>query len=127
VGTGSGYAAAVLASIVREVYTIERHAALARSAAARLERLGFDNVRVRCGDGTLGWPEAAPFAAIAVAAGGPHVPESLPRQLAVGGRLVIPVGPPHAQRLLRVTRDAAAHFVAEDLGGVQFVPLVGAH
>ncbi|HEM46220.1 MAG TPA: protein-L-isoaspartate(D-aspartate) O-methyltransferase, partial [Alphaproteobacteria bacterium] len=92
IGTGSGYAAAVLAEIAREVYTIERHEGLARTAAARLAEQGYGRVHVRCGDGTLGWPEAAPFDAIVVAAGGPRVPASLREQLAIGGRLVIPVG-----------------------------------
>ena len=126
VGTGSGYAAAVLACVAREVYTIERHASLAETAAARLQSLGLDNVKVRCGDGTLGWPEAAPFDAITVAAGGPTVPDELKRQLAVGGRLIIPVGEFRAQRLVRVTRIDESHFKQDDLGAVQFVPLVGA-
>jgi protein-L-isoaspartate(D-aspartate) O-methyltransferase len=84
-------------------------------------------VHVRCGDGTLGWPEAAPFDAIVVAAGGPAVPESLRRQLAIGGRLVIPVGEYRAQRLVRVMRVAEHDFATEDLGAVQFVPLIGQH
>ncbi|HHQ14196.1 MAG TPA: protein-L-isoaspartate(D-aspartate) O-methyltransferase, partial [Chromatiales bacterium] len=82
IGTGSGYAAAVLAEIAAEVYTIERHERLAWTALARLQRDGYSNVQVRCGDGTLGWPEAAPFDAIVVAAGGPEVPKSLREQLA---------------------------------------------
>lgn len=126
VGTGSGYAAAVIGCIARDVFTIERHAGLAETARERLARLSFANVQVRCGDGTLGWPEAAPFDAIVVAAGGPAVPDALTRQLAVGGRLVIPVGEYRAQRLVRVTRVDETHFDEEDLGAVQFVPLVGA-
>jgi protein-L-isoaspartate(D-aspartate) O-methyltransferase len=127
IGTGSGYAAAVLGEIAGEVYTIERHASLARSAAERLRRDGYDHVHVRHGDGTLGWPEAAPFDGIVVAAGGPAVPLSLREQLAVGGRLVIPVGESVGlQRLTRVTRVAAERYEQEDLGGVRFVPLVGA-
>jgi protein-L-isoaspartate(D-aspartate) O-methyltransferase len=126
IGTGSGYAAAVLAEIVDEVYTIERHEGLARTAAQRLQRDGYANVHVRCGDGTLGWPEAAPFDGIVVAAGGPDVPRSLREQLAIGGRLVIPVGETVGrQKLLRVTRQSAEVYKSEDLGNVRFVPLVG--
>lgn len=126
VGTGSGYAAAVLAEIVREVFTIERHAGLAQTAQARLAENDYKNVHVRCGDGTLGWPEEAPFEAIVVAAGGPEVPESLREQLKIGGRLVIPVGASvGSQRLMRVTRLSDSEYRSEDLGGVRFVPLVG--
>ncbi|MBL8861439.1 MAG: protein-L-isoaspartate(D-aspartate) O-methyltransferase [Planctomycetes bacterium] len=126
VGTGSGYAAAVLAEIAGEVYTIERHRSLAREAERRLARDGYRHVHVRHGDGTLGWPEAAPFDAIVVAAGGPKVPGSLREQLAVGGRLVIPVGDVVGlQKLVRVTRASATRWTEEDLGGVRFVPLVG--
>ena len=127
IGTGSGYAAAVLGEIAGQVYTIERHAALAEAAAERLRRDGYTNVHVRHGDGTRGWPEAAPFDAIVVAAGGPQVPESLREQLAPGGRLVIPVGEVVGlQKLLRVTRGPDDRYVEEDLGGVRFVPLIGA-
>ncbi len=127
IGTGSGYAAAVLAEIASEVYTIERHERLARTASERLRRDGYDNVNVRWGDGTLGWPEEAPFDAIVVAAGGPEVPESLRDQLAVGGRLVIPVGEVVGlQRLIRVTRLATDRYRTENLADVRFVPLVGA-
>jgi len=127
VGTGSGYAAAVLAEIASEVYTIERHAALARGAEERLRRDGYEKVHVRCGDGTLGWPEAAPFQAIVVAAGGPKVPQSLREQLAIGGRLVIPVGGQVGyNELKRVTRLGPDEYREEDLADVRFVPLVGA-
>ncbi len=127
VGTGSGYAAAVLARVAKEVFTIERHEQLAAEASERLARLGFDNVTVRTGDGSLGWPEAAPFDAIVVAAGGPEVPDTLLQQLAIGGRLVIPVGASQRQQeLLRVTRTAPNSYVRENLGGVRFVPLIGA-
>ena len=126
IGTGSGYAAAVLAEIAGEVYTIERIPGLAEAAAASLESLGYDNVHVRCDDGTLGWPEEAPFDGIVVTAGGPEVPEALRSQLAIGGRLVIPVGASKGyQRLIRVTRVAETGFETEDLIGVRFVPLVG--
>jgi protein-L-isoaspartate(D-aspartate) O-methyltransferase len=125
VGTGSGYAAAVLAEVAGEVFTIERQRALCDSARARLDMLGYRNVHVRCGDGTKGWPEAAPFDAIVVAAGGPRVPIALREQLALGGRLVIPVGEEGAQRLKRVRRTADKAFEEDDLGAVQFVPLIG--
>ena len=127
VGTGSGYAAAVLAEIAADVYTIERHKILADTARSRLEELGYRNIQVLYGDGTLGWPEHAPFDAIIVAAGGPEVPENLKNQLAIGGRLVIPVGPSlRTQKLLRVRRISENEYREEDLGGVRFVPLIGA-
>ena len=126
VGTGSGYAAAVLAEIAGEVYTIERHERLARTASDRLHRDGYANVHVHHGDGTLGWPEKAPFDAIVVAAGGPQVPLALQQQLAIGGRLVIPVGDALGnQRLVRITRKAHDRFEREELAQVRFVPLVG--
>lgn len=125
VGTGSGYAAAILARVAREVITIERHASLADEARARLERLGVTNVTVLCGDGTLGAPEHAPFDAIVAAAGGPRVPDALVAQLAPEGRLVMPVGSTlEEQELVRVTR-MGAELRTESLGEVRFVPLVG--
>lgn len=127
VGAGSGYAAAVLSRVADEVYAIERHARLAELARERMRRLGYGNVHVQHGDGTLGWPEHAPFDAIAVAAGGPDVPTALKQQLAVGGRLVIPVGTdPRLQELVRIRRVGRDRFEQESLGGVRFVPLVGA-
>ena len=127
VGAGSGYAAAVLSEIATDVYTIERHKILADTARSRLEQLGYRNIQVLFGDGTLGWPEHAPFDAIVVAAGGPDVPENLKKQLAIGGRLVIPVGSSlHTQKLLRVRRISENEYQEEDLGGVRFVPLIGA-
>ncbi len=126
VGTGSGYAAAVLSRIAAEVYTIERHAELAAAAESRLEVLGYANVRVLHGDGTLGWAEHAPYDGIVVAAGGPEVPGPLLEQLADGGCLVIPIGStPRDQELIRVCRRSG-HFTRESLGGVRFVPLIGA-
>jgi protein-L-isoaspartate(D-aspartate) O-methyltransferase len=126
IGTGSGYAAAVLAEIAGEVYTIERYANLAMSARERLERLGYANVQVRHGDGTLGWREHAPFDAIVVTAGGPEVPPSLREQLAIGGRMVVPVGATAwDQQLVRVTRLSAGTYQEERLIPVRFVPLVG--
>ena len=127
VGTGSGYAAAVLAEIAKEVYTVERHKILADTARRRLGQLGYENTHVLHGDGTLGWPEYAPFDAIVVAAGGPEVPDTLKQQLAIGGRLVIPVGSSlRTQKLLRVLRISEHEFEEEDLGSVRFVPLIGA-
>ena len=126
IGTGSGYAAAVLAEIAAEVYTVERIGELTEKAASTLAALGYRNVHVVHGDGTLGWAAAAPYDAIIVAAAGPEVPESLKQQLKVGGRLVIPVGSdPRAQELVRVTRTSNDEFKSEDLADVRFVPLVG--
>jgi len=126
IGTGSGYAAAVLAEIAAEVYTIERIEGLASMARTVLGDLGYMNVHVRCGDGTLGWPEEAPYDGIVVSAGGPDVPDTLKHQLKTGGRLVIPVGRSKAyQELIRVTRIAENDFETEDLLPVRFVPLVG--
>lgn len=126
IGTGSGYAAAVLGCIAGEVFSIERVPELADRAAATLASEGFDNVEVRCGDGTMGWPEHQPYDGIIVAAGAPAVPDALKHQLAVGGHLVIPVGSEHgAQSLMRITRLAEDEFRTEDLGGVRFVPLLG--
>ncbi|MGB8327918.1 MAG: protein-L-isoaspartate(D-aspartate) O-methyltransferase, partial [Steroidobacteraceae bacterium] len=127
IGTGSGYAAAVLACIAKDVYTVERYGQLATKAADTLARAGYDNVHVLHGDGTLGWPEHAPFDAIVVAAGGPEVPPSLKDQLKIGGRLVIPVGADRSlQELVRVTRIADDKYRTEELADVRFVPLVGA-
>ena len=126
IGTGSGYAAAVLAEIAGEVYTVERIGQLAEKAAIVLADLGYANVHVLHGDGTLGWGEHAPFDAIVVAAGGPKIPDSLRNQLKIGGRLVIPVGSDvRAQELVRVTRISESEFKREDLADVRFVPLLG--
>lgn len=125
IGTGSGYAAAVLGQIAAEVYTIERHKDLADSATQRLARDGYRNVHVRHGDGTLGWPAAAPFDAIIVAACGACVPQALKRQLVVGGRLVMPVGERGGeQELVRVTRVDEQDYRVDKLCGVRFVPLI---
>ena len=126
IGAGSGYAAAVLSRIAGRVYTVERIGQLAEKAAAVLADLHYDNVLVRHGDGTQGWPEFAPYDAIIVAAGGPTVPESLKRQLKPGGRLVIPVGKDQrTQELVRVTRLSDDTFKTEDIADVRFVPLIG--
>jgi protein-L-isoaspartate(D-aspartate) O-methyltransferase len=126
VGTGSGYGAAILARIAAEVFTIERIGSLARQAQERLQRLGYGNVQVAEGDGSLGWQEHAPYDAIVVAAGGPEVPKHLLEQLVDGGRLVMPVGAtPHLQKLVRVRR-MGKEIREESLSDVRFVPLIGA-
>src|SRR4051794_10755928 len=126
VGAGSGYAAAVAAQIVRQVYAIERHASLVAQARQRFEQLGYRNIELKHGDGTQGWPDGGPFDAILVAAGGAAVPPALKAQLKVGGRLVIPIGrPDHAQELVKLTRRSEVDYEEEHLGTVRFVPLVG--
>jgi protein-L-isoaspartate(D-aspartate) O-methyltransferase len=126
IGTGSGYAAAVLSRIAREVYTVERHRSLATLAGRRFQTLGYENIHVLVGDGTLGWAEHAPYDAIVVAAGGPEIPPSLRAQLVEGGRLVIPVGSTQrVQRLVRVTRLSDSEYREDGLEDVRFVPLIG--
>jgi protein-L-isoaspartate(D-aspartate) O-methyltransferase len=124
VGTGSGYQAAILATLVAQVYTVERIEELLRLARRRFRKLGLDNIRSRHDDGRLGWPEEAPFDAIVVTAAGPEVEPALLAQLAPGGVLVAPVGLPGAQRLLRITRGAEG-LVEEAFDSVTFVPLLG--
>ncbi|MDE2975059.1 MAG: protein-L-isoaspartate(D-aspartate) O-methyltransferase [Gemmatimonadota bacterium] len=125
VGTGSGYAAAVLSRLAGTVYTVERHRMLAEEALQRLSVLGYGNVRVRHGDGSLGWGRHAPYDAILVAAAGPRVPRALRDQLGPGGRLVMPVGS-HCgrQRLTLERRGRSGNFKREELGAVRFVPLI---
>lgn len=125
IGTGSGYQTAVLARYTPRLYTIERWAELSRRAQAVLESMGLRNVIYKIGDGSLGWESWAPYDRILVAAGAPVAPEALTRQLADGGRLVIPVGGRDSQRLLRIDRRGD-RFVETDLGECRFVPLVGA-
>ena len=126
IGTGSGYAAAILAEIAAEVFTVERVEELADRAAELLSGQGYVNAHVSHGDGTLGWAERAPYDAIVVTAGGPKVPESLKQQLKIGGRLVMPVGAnPSYQRLVKVVRSSESHFDSTSLGEVRFVALVG--
>ena len=126
IGTGSGYATAVLSRIVKAVYSVERLSGLAQSARQRLERLGYTNIVIHEGDGTLGWSEHAPYDAIVVTAGAPKVPSFLLDQLAVGGRLVVPVGrSSDAQELVRVQRISDHDYRTEHLCGVRFVPLIG--
>ena len=124
VGTGSGYQAAILAETGAEVYSIEILEPLARESADRLKRLGYDKVHVKQGDGYLGWPDHAPFAAIIVTAGADHVPPPLVEQLKPGGRLVIPVGELHGeQSLLLVQKSADGKVTTRNVGAVLFVPL----
>jgi protein-L-isoaspartate(D-aspartate) O-methyltransferase len=126
IGAGSGYAAAVLSLIAGKVYAIERHAALTEAAAEHLRALGYGNVELKTGDGSAGWPEAAPFDAILVSAGGPRIPDALKAQLMIGGRLVMPVGAWDEQRLVRVTRLGPDTFKEDELSAVRFVKLIGA-
>jgi protein-L-isoaspartate(D-aspartate) O-methyltransferase len=123
VGTGSGYAAALLSLLAREVHTIERIEELYRTARERLTRLGYKNVHCHLDDGTLGLPSEAPFDAIIVAAGAETMPDAFQEQLAEGGRLIIPIGPLAHQQMIRLTRRGN-DFIQEDLGSFGFVPLV---
>jgi protein-L-isoaspartate(D-aspartate) O-methyltransferase len=126
IGGGSGYAAAVLASIAEHVYTVERIPELAELARSNLAAAGIRNVSVRSADGTQGWPEEAPFDAILVSAGAPEIPRPLLDQMAIGARMIVPVGDdPTAQDLLRVVRTGPQQYEREWLTGVRFVPLIG--
>lgn len=128
-GTGSGYEAAILAELADRVFTIERIASLAQKARKLLESLNYYNVVIRVGDGTYGWREESPFDAIAVSAGSPSIPRMLVEQLAIGGRLVIPVGSRYSQSLVKLTRlsENPDDVKREDLGGCRFVNLIGEH
>ena len=125
IGTGTGYAAAVLSLIVNRVYTIERVPELCESARERLRALGYGGVEVRCGDGTLGWPEHAPYQGITCAASGPAAPRSLLAQLDIGGKLVMPIDTAYGQKLMRFKREGRDDYATVDLGVVHFVPLIG--
>ena len=127
IGTGSGYQAAVLAKLVRHVYTVERISELARTARKALDAAGAYNVHIKVDDGTCGWPEQGPFDAIITTAGAPDIPQALKDQLEVGGRLVIPVGGQGVQILKRVTRLSEEKFSEEALLDCRFVPLIGKH
>lgn len=124
IGTGCGYQAAILAELVSKVYTIEVVPALAREAEERLERLGYTNIVTRLGDGYGGWPEAAPFNIILLAAAPPEIPRQLVEQLAPGGRMILPVGATSDQRLKLITKDAAGKVSQRDVASVAFVPMV---
>jgi protein-L-isoaspartate(D-aspartate) O-methyltransferase len=126
VGAGSGYAAAVIGQIAGAVIAIERLHQLVDPARQRMARLAYANVRIVEADGTLGWPDEAPFDAIVAAASGSHVPQSWIAQLRPGGRIVMPIGDPYSgQSLVKVTRQADGTLGREDLGAVRFVPLIG--
>jgi len=127
IGTGSGYQAAVLALLARQVFSLERIPTLARQARRTLDNCGFARVNVRVTDGTFGWEDEAPFDGIVVTAGAPAIPQPYRAQLAIGGRLVIPVGDRISQVLVRVTRLSERDFREERLFGCRFVPLVGDH
>jgi protein-L-isoaspartate(D-aspartate) O-methyltransferase len=126
IGTGSGYQTAILAHLVRRVYTIERLPALAEAARRRLADLGLANVEYRVGDGSMGWPEAAPFDGILVTAATPAIPEPLAAQLALGGRIAVPVGDLALQELVVGVRSPDG-LVTRDAGACRFVPLIGRH
>jgi len=126
IGVGSGYATAVMSRLGGRVYAIDRQEELTRLARERMTRLGYDNVVIRTGDGTQGWPEKAPFDVILVSAGGPEVPQPLRQQLALGGRLIIPLGDVDEQKLIRMNHVSEDSYEEEDLGPVRFVPLIGA-
>ena len=124
VGTGSGYQAAILAELARWVVTVERHSELAQKATEILKKLGYSNVEVHLAEARLGWPPKAPYDAIVVSAGAPTVPKDLLDQLAIGGRLIIPVGPRYEQNLLKVAKNEHGTSI-EDLGPCRWVPLIG--
>src|SRR5258708_35933628 len=124
IGTGSGYQAAILSRLVAHVYTVERHAALAEQAAERFARLGYDNISIHVGDGTAGWPEHAPYDNAIITAAGPGVPRAIVAQVQRGGTIVLPVGNRKSQHLERL-RVNWLGYSRQNLGKVQFVPLVG--
>ena len=127
IGSGSGYQTAILATVARKVFAIERLSVLASEAKQKLIQLGFRNISYRCDDGTTGWEDYAPFDVMLVAAGGPSIPEPLVKQLEIGGRMVIPIGSDQkSQVLVRVTRTAKG-FETENFGPCAFVPLIGSH
>ena len=125
VGTGSGYQTALLASLAASVFSMERHRSLAMTAQSTLTRLQYYNVHLAVGDGTQGWPEHAPYQAMLISAAAPAVPQSLLTQLSIRGKMVIPVGPPHAQQLQLVVKSDAG-YLTQNIEGCRFVPLVGA-
>jgi protein-L-isoaspartate(D-aspartate) O-methyltransferase len=125
VGVGSGYSGAVLSRLVGEVYGVERDSSLLAQAEKRFKEMGFLNIQVKPGDGTLGWEEQAPFDAILVTAGSPALPKTLLSQLKVGGLMMIPVGTREQQDLVRVVKRSETHFQEKSLYAVKFVPLIG--
>lgn len=128
IGTGSGYQTAILASLVRQVYSVEIIEKLSTASRERLDKLGFHNVSLRAGDGYPGWPEHAPYDGIIVTAAAPHIPRPLIEQLRVGARLVIPVGEPYGYQVLKVLeKKADGKIETQNVLGVSFVPLTGKH
>ena len=125
VGTGCGYQSAVLAALGMQVYTVERIESLVQAARERFHALGIHGIRVKYGDGFAGWEEAAPFDGIIVTAAPERVPDALPRQLAPGARMVLPVGPAHAQRLVCLDRDDTGALQRSEYDYVSFVPMLG--
>ena len=126
IGTGSGYQTAILAELAAKVFSIERIRSLAINARKLIYELGYLNVEIKFSDGTSGWAEESPFNAIIVTAGAPEIPQPLVDQLAIGGRLVVPVGDPYSQDLLRIIKTEQG-MKKEDLGGCRFVKLIGRH
>ena len=125
IGTGSGYQAALLALLVKKVYSVEIIASLSKDAAARLQRLAYDNIELKVGDGNHGWPEHAPYDGIIVTAAAPFVPPALLQQLKANGRMIIPIGAPHAAQVLTlITKDAKGEVMTRNVLDVAFVPLV---
>lgn len=125
IGAGSGYQTALLAELASQVFAVERYPSLTEAAAQTLARLGYRNVKIVAGDGSLGLPEAAPFDVIIVSAAAPRVPPALQEQLAPGGRLVIPVGDAQQQAVQLVRRDHDGNITTQTLEGCRFVPLIG--
>jgi len=125
IGAGSGYQTALLAELARQVFAVERYSSLAETAQKTLERLGYRNAKIVTADGSLGLPEAAPYDAIIVSAAAPRIPQALVDQLAVGGRLLIPVGEADQQVLQLVQRNADGNTTVRTLEGCRFVPLIG--
>ncbi len=125
IGTGSGYQAAILSRLAAMVYSVERLESIALRTGEILKKGGYDNIAIKVGDGTLGWPEFAPYDGIIVTAGSPGIPPPLLEQLAEGGRLIIPAGAGYSQRLLIVEKRPGGKFVQRDDGGCVFVPLIG--
>lgn len=126
IGTGSGYQAAILSRLVKQVYSLEIVPPLAVQAAHRLEQLGYNNIEIRVGDGHIGWPEQAPYDGIIITAAASHLPPALLSQLKPGGRLVIPVGLPYMhQELMLIEKDQRGECHSTDILGVVFVPMIG--
>jgi protein-L-isoaspartate(D-aspartate) O-methyltransferase len=126
IGTGSGYAAAVLSLIAKQVYTVERHATLAKQAEERFRSLGYDNIHVKIGDGTLGWERYAPYDAILLSAAARHVPQALKVQLIIGGVMVLPLGIGRLEQwLIKITKEESDTYATRHICPVRFVPIIG--